>query len=112
MMCRYLLSLLAAATLLIPRPAFAWDGAKTGRVVRIEATAGNNFAIRVYLDGVDEICGPGSVNWAYINDTASNYQAYVSYIVAARSSGAQLTIYSTAVQTFFGRLCEIGYIVW
>lgn len=103
---------LALAALIIPQPAFAWDGVKTGRVTQLDVTGGNNFGVRIIIEGVDEMCGPGSANFAYLNDTASNYQIYVSALLAARSTGARVTIYTTATMTPFGKFCEIGYFVW
>ena len=44
--------------------------------------------------------------WAYLNETDSNYKVYVAAILAARQAGSQLQIYTTTDTNGF---CHIGH---
>ena len=90
---------------LLAHPAFAWDGAISGKVAALDTTGGSNFGFRVYFIGGPIVC-TGGPNWAYLNDTDSNYKIYVAQLTVAKLAGNQVTIYTTNV----GGYCQIGYI--
>ena len=50
-------------------------------------------------------CSGGS-NWAYLNETDSNYRVYVSALLAAKALGSNVTLYTTNN----GIYCQIGYV--
>jgi hypothetical protein len=85
--------------------AHAWDGTVSGAVYAVEITGGNNFGFRVFISGVTNMCGSGS-NWAYLNESDSNYKTYVAAILAAKAQGSPVTVFSTLE----GGYCHIGYI--
>lgn len=85
--------------------AHAWDGVVSGNIYAVEITGGNNFGFRVFVSGVTNMCGSGS-NWAYLNETDSNYKTYVAAILAAKAQGSSVTVYSTLENGY----CHIGYI--
>ena len=87
------------------RPALAWDGVASGTIAAVEITGGNNFGFRVFVSGVTNMCNTGS-NWAYLNETDSNYKTYVAAILAAKAQGSSVTVYSTVASGY----CQIGYI--
>jgi hypothetical protein len=85
--------------------AWAWDGMVRGKVTQLDLVpSDSNYSFRVYLLGYPNLCG--SVNWAYLNDTDSNYNALVAGLMAAKSSNSDVMIYTTLV----GGYCHIGYI--
>jgi hypothetical protein len=94
-----------AAGLAMFGSAFAWDGAVPGTIQRIDVTGGTNQGFRVYLTGMPVMCTNGST-WAYLNSTDSNYNAYVSALLMAKTVGYQVTLYTTTVNGY----CQIGYI--
>ena len=85
---------------------YAWDGAASGKVTTFEVTNGGNYAFRVYLDPTVSMCA-GGPNWAYLNDTDSNYKAYVANLMMAKALGGTVTIYSMRV----GPYCNIGHMI-
>lgn len=95
----------AAATILFSNTTLAWDGSVSGKITQIDVTVGNNGAFRVYIGG-QAMCVGGPA-WAYVNEADSNYRTYVATLLAAKSSGSNVVIYSTKV----GSYCQIGYIV-
>ncbi|WP_229954374.1 hypothetical protein [Parasphingorhabdus litoris] len=96
------IGLLIAAT-----PAMAWDGAITGNVTQIDLTeTGQNFGFRVYLEGRPVIC-TGGPDWAYLNANEDNYQAIVSALMLAYSSGKTVVLYTNRDAS---NKCKIGYI--
>jgi hypothetical protein len=99
------IAMLMALMLIGPRPAFAWDGVVSGTIVAVDVTGGNNYGFRVFVSGVTNMCGTGS-NWAYLNESDSNYKTYVAAILAAKAQGNSVTVFSTVVSGY----CQIGYI--
>jgi hypothetical protein len=85
--------------------AHAWDGVASGNIYAVEITGGNSFGFRVFVSGVTNMCGSGS-NWAYLNESDSNYKTYVAGILAAKAQGSTVTVYSTLENGY----CHIGYI--
>lgn len=100
-LCR---TVFAAGLVLGSQSALAWDGIKSGKVSGIDVVSdGENFGFRVYMDGTP-MCGTSQV-WAFINKSASNYDAVVSTLTAAYLSG-KITVLHTMKN---GEYCEIGY---
>lgn len=82
-----------------------WDGAKLGKITGLDvSTDGGNYGVRVFMDGAP-MCGSGTVEWAYINKSADNYEVVVSLLASAYLSNKTVAIYTTAR----GQYCEIGY---
>lgn len=85
---------------------YAWDGAVSGTVAGFDVTDATNFAFRVYLNGVSDVCG-GSYNVAYINAIDSNYNTYVAAVMFAKANGSVVTLYTNRDAS---GLCKIGYL--
>lgn len=83
----------------------AWDGAYSGKVTRIDITSATNYGLRVWLADVPSMCNGGQ-NWAFLNETDSNYKTYLAAILLAKAQGSSLTVYSTQE----GGFCRIGYL--
>lgn len=89
----------------------SWDGVATGLVKRIDVTSAENLGFRVYLkntsNGADVIqCGVHTMS--FLNKSSSNYQAYVSLLLAAKMSQTSVTIH-TMTDKGHG-YCHIGYV--
>jgi hypothetical protein len=84
----------------------AWDGAATGRIYQIDVTGGDNCGFRVILEGAPALCSNG-LNWAYLNDSDSNYKTYVTALMTANALGQTVTLYNTIAPNGY---CHIGYI--
>ena len=87
----------------------AWDGTTTGHIRTIDVTSGNNYGFRVSLEGVPALCG-NSHTWAFLNDTDSNYQTYISVLLAAKAAKMTVTLFTTRVNAAPDGYCKIGYI--
>ncbi|AQS38156.1 hypothetical protein Sps_03009 [Shewanella psychrophila] len=87
----------------------AWDGAVIGQVNTIDVTHGKNYGFRVTLEGAPKLCGNDS-GWAYLNDDDSNYQIFVSVLLAAKMSGTTVRLYTNQEKTSGNDYCHIGYI--
>jgi hypothetical protein len=83
----------------------AWDGYPKSTISSMDVTDGASFGLRISLSGVASMC-TGGPNWAYINDTDSNYKAYAAALMMAKAQGSKVTVYSNRVGTY----CKIGYI--
>jgi len=104
---RGLASTLAAAAVVASGPCFAWDGVVSGTVSEVDVTAGNNFALRVFLSGVSgPLCTGSTSSFGYLNNTDSNYSTYVAAVMMAKATGARVAMYLTLVS---GQ-CQIGYL--
>lgn len=68
---------------------------KTGLIKQIDVAAGNNRGFRVFLKDTPFECGSGQT-YAYLNESASNYNTYVSVILAAKMSKTPIRIYNVA----------------
>lgn len=88
----------------------AWDdgqGVKTGVISSVDVTGGTNYGFRVYLGGSPKMCA-GGATWAYLNNTDSNYDVYVSMLLTAFAAGLKVTIFSNTKSG--SSFCQIGYI--
>lgn len=79
----------------LPHAAYAWDGAKSGKITGLDVTDGQNYGFRVYLDG-SPMCGT-SEGWAYMNRDWDNYDAMAALLTSAYLGGKDVTIYTTKV---------------
>ena len=74
---------------------------------QLDVTAGTAYGLRVYLAGVSSaMCTGSSTNWAYLNNTDSNYSTYLAALLMAKATGARVTLYLT----FAAGQCQIGYL--
>ncbi len=89
--------------------AYSWDGAHSGKIVSIEITGGTNFGFRVHLEGAPQMCG-SQFTWAYLNEGDSNYNTYVSGLLAAKMSGVNVVIYTNKVTHGSNDFCRIGHV--
>jgi len=95
--------------LIITWNAYAWDGRTGGKIKSVSVTGGNNYGFRVSLEGSPTLCGNQNT-WAYINESDSNYQAYVTVLMSAYLASKYITIF-TNIETNSGQgYCHIGYI--
>jgi|SRR6185369_14206433 hypothetical protein len=95
--------LLAAAAL---NPAWAtWNGTASGTIQALEVTHSENFALRVYINGAGNMCY-GGTNWAYLNESDSNYKSTFALLMLAKAQGLTVTLYLTTV----GQYCRIGHV--
>jgi len=87
-------------------PAWAWDGAPSGKITSIDVTAGTNYAFRVYLNGGGIALCTNGTGFAYLNEADSNYKVYVASLLMAKAQGSTVTLFVTTE----GGMCHIGYI--
>jgi hypothetical protein len=87
----------------------AWDGHVSGKIGSIDVTSGNNYDLRVTLVNGPKLCGNGNT-WAYLNNSDSNYQTYVSVLLAAKMAEKNVTIYTSKETKSGNGYCHIGYI--
>ncbi len=83
----------------------AYDGSVAGKIAGINVAAGNNFGFRVSLSGSPILCTGGPA-WAYLNDPDSNYKVFVAALLAAKSAGSSVTLWTANVSGY----CHIEYI--
>lgn len=88
-------------------PLFAWDGAVTGKVGVMQVTHGENYGFRVHLTSGQQLCG-NAHNWAYVNNSDSNYNTYVGVLLTAKTAQHTVTIYSN--QKGSNGYCHIGHV--
>jgi hypothetical protein len=96
---------ISAVLLLSSTAANAWDGVMSSQIASFEVTTGSNFGLRVILAGTPTMCA-GGPNWAYLNDTDSNYKTYIAMFMLAKAQGSSVTVFTT----LSGGYCHIGYI--
>lgn len=89
--------------------AYSWDGAVSGKVAKIDVTSGENYGFRVYLEGYPKLCG-NDHNWAYLNETNSNYKTYVAVLLSAKAAKQDVVIYTNRKGAVANGYCNIGYI--
>ena len=87
----------------------AWDGATSGKISVIDVTSGNNYGFRITLAGAPKLCGNDHA-WAYINESDSNYNVYVSVLLAAKAANYNVTVYTNRKDSAANGYCRIGYI--
>lgn len=101
---------LVLTVMLMCSPVYAaWDGVEQGVIERIDVAGGNNYGFRVYLKSAPAMCGNAN-NWAYVNASDSNYEVFVSVLIAAKAQGNKVTIYSNRKDDTDNGACKIGYI--
>lgn len=88
---------------------FAWDGVVSGNIASIDVTAGNNYGFRVALEGAPALCG-NSHTWAFLNESDSNYQTFVSVLLAAKAAKQNVTLYANRTAGDPIGYCHILYI--
>lgn len=86
-----------------------WDGTERGEVGTIQVTAGHNYGFRVSFKDSVKMCGEGSADWAFLNEDDSNYETYVSALLAARFSKTAVRIYTNVSTQGY---CRIGHIAF
>lgn len=71
------------------QPSLAWDFSSSGHIVSLyHANPGNAWGVIVAIDGTITGCnGVGAPNTAYLAQSGSNYQQYLSAIMSAYYSG-------------------------
>lgn len=98
--------IILALTALTSLNSLAWDGVAKDRIGSIQVTEANNAAFRIGFESGKTFCGTHT--WSYLNKTDSNYETYVSVLLAAKMSGKEVTVY-TAKKGDYG-FCNIGHI--
>jgi hypothetical protein len=91
--------ILCAFVMMASAGAHAWDMQPIGKVKRIEVNSPTSSArnVIVSLVGVSQLCSLTSNNdTAYVNkaDTPATYEIMVSTFLAAKTSGAEIQIYT------------------
>jgi len=105
-------TILATLLILAASPCYvsaAWDGITSGQIHSINVTSGENYGFRVTLSGAPKLCG-NTHSWAYLNESQSNYQTFVSVILAAKMSNKQVILYTNKETTSGQEYCRIGYL--
>lgn len=82
----------------------AWDGVTTGKINTIDVTNAEDFGFRITFTNGEKFCG--SQTWAFLNKSDSNYDTYVSVLLAAKMAEKTVSVYTTSS----GGYCRIGYI--
>ncbi|MBW3532996.1 MULTISPECIES: hypothetical protein [Shewanella] len=95
---------------LLPFSTIAWDGMVYGKVKAIHVTGHNNYDFRIELEDSPKLCG-NEHQWAYVNQSDSNYQTYSSVLIAANLAGKNITIYTNQEKVSGNNYCHIGYVV-
>jgi len=88
----------------------SWAGVTTGKINSISVAAGNNYGFRIAIAGAPKLCG-NEHTWAYLNESHSNYNTYVSVLLAAKMADKEVVIYTHQEQTSGNAYCSIGHIV-
>ncbi|MFL0809263.1 MAG: hypothetical protein K6L76_02495 [Agarilytica sp.] len=92
--------------ILVSLPAFSWDGSITGEIGRIQITAATNYGFRISLAGLPKPCG-SNADWAYVSKDDTNYQSYLSALLAAKFAKSSVTLFSNKDTSDY---CKIGHI--
>jgi hypothetical protein len=87
----------------------AWDGIIAGKINAIDIAPGQNYGFRVSLTNSPKLCG-NSHTWAYLNESDSNYQTFVSVLLAAKMADKQVVLYTNIENASGQGYCHIGYI--
>lgn len=95
--------------ILIPFKTTAWDGSIAGKIAAIDVTDNNNYDFRVTLEGAKKPCGNDNT-WAYLNHTDSNYNTYISVLLAAHLAGKEILVFANQEKISGKGYCHIGYI--
>ena len=98
--------LLLVLTTLLSLNSFSWDGVDKDRIGSIQVTAAENAGFRVGFESGKVFCDTHT--WAYLNKSDSNYETYVSVLLAAKMSGQEVTVYT--MKNGNHGFCNIGHI--
>ena len=90
----FLLILAASVALFFSARALAWDGAVVGPILSTESWAQGGYDF-IASQGGGGHCGSGSSSFTYINQVDPNYKTVVAALLAARVTGATVTVFST-----------------
>jgi len=104
--CVFILTTFIVALFLFSARLWAWDGVTTGYIGSIEVTGAENFAFRIHMDDEATFCG--TADWAYIDKSSDNYEAYVNALLTAKSTNSLIRAYT--IYDDSGR-CQIQYLV-
>ncbi len=88
----------------------SWDGVISGKINTIDVAPGQNYGFRISLKGGPQLCG-NTHKWAYLNESDSNYQTFVSVLLAAKMADKEIIIYSNHETASGQSYCHVGYIV-
>lgn len=88
----------------------AWDGSVEGKIQNIDVAPGENYGFRLSLQNSPKLCG-NDHTWAYLNKSDSNYETFVSVLLAAKMAERSVRIYTTKETASGNGYCRIGYIV-
>ena len=95
--------------ILSPNVHAAWDGITTGKIHTISVAGGENYGFRITLSGTPKLCG-NTHTWAYLNESHSNYQTFVSVLLAAKMADKKVTLYTTKEVPSGNEHCRNGFI--
>ncbi|ALQ07358.1 hypothetical protein WNY97_10520 [Pseudoalteromonas fuliginea] len=102
--------LLFTTSIVVSSSALAsWDGALAGKINTIDVAPGQSYGFRVSFIGAPKLCG-SSHAWAYLNESDSNYNTFVSVLLAAKMGDREVVIYSNKETSSGQDYCHIGYI--
>jgi len=101
--------LLAISLILSTNLYASWDGILAGKINAIDVAPGENYGFRVSLTNRPKLCG-NNHTWAYLNESDSNYQTFVSVLLAAKMADKQVVLYTNIENTSGQSYCHIGYI--
>jgi hypothetical protein len=80
----------------------------SGTIQSLYLSGENNFAVRVFLNGVADPCGNGITGWAYINATSSNYKVYTAGLMLAKAQGGRVNLVVTPDANGYCQLLEFS----
>lgn len=96
----------------ISADAFSWDGAVAGKISSLQVTSDQNMGFRVSMNDQSgnelKLCGDNH-NFAYLKRDDSNFEVYVSLLMAANFSKSDVTVYSNYDETSTN-YCRIGHV--
>lgn len=87
----------------------AWDAVTTGTIAQIDVTSGNNYGFRISLKNSPQLCA-NEHRWAYLNENDSNYNVYVSVLMAAKAANQTVIVFTNRKDNSPTGFCHIGYI--
>ena len=104
--------LLIILMLAVSASALSWDGHPSGKISSLQVTGDHNMGFRVSMNDLNgnvlKLCGDNH-NFAYLKRSDSNFDVYVSLLMAAKFSQANVTIYSNYDETSTN-YCRIGHV--
>lgn len=83
----------------------SWANPSTGKIDHIDIADSGNYPFRIYIVGTSVVC-TGGTDFAYLDTSNANYQAYVGALLSAYLSGKTVAVYSSLVS---GQ-CLISYV--